>query len=71
MLTTFAALAYVLLLLPPTGSLVYFGESINSLAGQHWQAFATQNYFDRHGTFYSTIVAGPAVVTLIAVLVRE
>lgn len=53
------------------GSLVYFGENINSVAGQHWQSFATQDYFDEHGVFYNTIVSGPALITLLTVLVRN
>jgi hypothetical protein len=48
---------------------VYFGENINSVAGQHWQSFATQGYFDEHGVFYNTLVSGPALITLLAVLV--
>lgn len=51
------------------GALVYFGENINSVAGQHWQAFARQDYFDEHGIFYSSIVSGPAIITLLMVLV--
>lgn len=54
----------------PTGSLVYFGENINSVAGQHWQAFARQDYFDEHGIFYNSVVSGPAIITLLTVLVR-
>jgi hypothetical protein len=49
---------------------VYFGENINSVAGQHWQAFARQDYFDEHGIFYNSIVSGPAIITLLMVLVR-
>jgi hypothetical protein len=50
---------------------VYFGENINSVAGQHWQSFAMQDYFDEHGVFYNTLVSGPALITLLAVLVSE
>jgi hypothetical protein len=53
------------------GSIVYFGENINSMAGQHWQSFATQDYFDEHGVFYNAVVSGPALFTLLVVLVRE
>jgi hypothetical protein len=48
---------------------VYFGERVNGLAQQHWQAFATQDYFDEHGVFYNAVVSGPALVTLFTVLV--
>lgn len=48
---------------------MYFGENINSVAGQHWQAFARQDYFDEHGIFYNSVVSGPAIITLLLVLV--
>lgn len=51
------------------GSLIYFGENINSVAGQHWQSFATQDYFDEHGIFYNVVVSAPALITLLTVLV--
>ncbi|KAF8060550.1 TMEM18 [Scenedesmus sp. PABB004] len=51
------------------GSVVYFGERINALAGRHWPAFAGQDYFDRRGVFYCVMVSGPAVVNLLIVLV--
>lgn len=53
----------------PAGSVVYFGENINKVAAQHWQSFATQDYFDSRGIFYSVMVSGPAVVNLFTVLV--
>jgi hypothetical protein len=53
------------------GAAVFFGERINGLAGQHWQAFAGQDYFDSHGIFYSIMVSGPAVFNLFAVLVSS
>jgi hypothetical protein len=40
------------------------------MAGQHWQSFATQDYFDEHGIFYNTVISGPALLTLLLVLVR-
>lgn len=48
---------------------MYFGERVNALAGQHWQAFAGQDYFDSHGIFYSVLVSLPTVINLFAVLV--
>jgi hypothetical protein len=53
------------------GAAVFFGERINGLAGQHWEAFAGQDYFDSHGIFYSIMVSGPAVFNLFAVLVSS
>eukprot|EP00882_Tetradesmus_deserticola_P003877 GHRQ01004101.1.p2 GENE.GHRQ01004101.1~~GHRQ01004101.1.p2 ORF type:complete len:171 (+),score=66.94 GHRQ01004101.1:290-802(+) len=51
------------------GAAVFFGERINGLAGDHWEAFAGQDYFDSHGIFYSIVVSGPAVFNLFAVLI--
>jgi len=51
--------------------LIYFGENINSVAGQHWQSFATQDYFDEHGIFYNVVVSAPALITLLTVLVSK
>jgi hypothetical protein len=62
--------AIFLLALHP-GAAVFFGERINALAGQHWEAFAGQHYFDSHGIFYSIMVSGPAVFNLFAVLVSS
>ena len=42
-------------------ALVFMAERINTLCSQHWQAFATQNYFDRHGVFASVMFAWPAL----------
>eukprot|EP00882_Tetradesmus_deserticola_P015009 GHRQ01015976.1.p5 GENE.GHRQ01015976.1~~GHRQ01015976.1.p5 ORF type:complete len:100 (-),score=22.38 GHRQ01015976.1:815-1114(-) len=55
----------------PPGAAVFFGERINGLAGDHWEAFAGQDYFDSHGIFYSIVVSGPAVFNLFAVLVSR
>lgn len=63
--------AMLVILCMPAGCLVYFGENINSVAGQHWQLFATQDYFDEHGVFYNAIVSGPALITLLTVLVSK
>ena len=39
--------------------LVAFSERINTLCAEHWRLFATQNYFDVHGTFAITLFSGP------------
>lgn len=62
--TTFLGVMFCVL-----GAAVYFGERVNALAGQHWQAFAGQDYFDSHGIFYSVLVSLPTVINLFAVLI--
>ena len=39
--------------------LVYFSERINMYCASNWQSFATQNYFDEHGSFAVTLFSGP------------
>ncbi|KAF6253983.1 transmembrane protein 18-domain-containing protein [Scenedesmus sp. NREL 46B-D3] len=62
--TTFLGIMFCVL-----GAAVFLGERLNALAGDHWEAFAGQDYFDSHGIFYSIVVSGPAVVNLFAVLI--
>ncbi|XP_024638677.1 transmembrane protein 18 isoform X2 [Medicago truncatula] len=33
---------------------VYLAESLNSILGENWKSFSTQNYFDPSGVFIST-----------------
>lgn len=63
--------------------LVAAGERLNALAGQHWRLIATQasngfwagclrglqDYFDKHGVFFCTVVAAP-ILLLAAGMVR-
>ena len=51
--------------------IVYFAERINDLAARHWQSFATQDYFDAHGIFYSAVVSAPLLATMFVILVRQ
>lgn len=44
-------------------------ERLNKLAAQHWESFSKQNYFDRRGVFFSTLVSGPLLVVMFIVLV--
>jgi hypothetical protein len=39
--------------------LVLLAEHLNSFCAQHWESFATQNYFDTHGSFAAVIYASP------------
>ena len=49
---------------------VYLAEHINTYLAQHWQAFATQPYFDKNGIFVSTIYSAPLLFTMLVILVR-
>lgn len=57
--------------LVPAGAVVYFGETLNHLAAQHWQKFAGQNYFDEHGIFYSIVVSAPLLLIVFVILVSR
>lgn len=48
---------------------VYLAERLNKLLGENWGTFATQNYFDSHGIFLSTLWSGPLLVIAIIILV--
>jgi hypothetical protein len=48
---------------------VLFGETLNSLGAQHWEAFATQPYFDANGVFFSAVISAPLMVIMFLVLV--
>eukprot|EP00300_Choanocystis_sp_HF-7_P002746 c12084_g1_i1.p2 GENE.c12084_g1_i1~~c12084_g1_i1.p2 ORF type:complete len:111 (+),score=13.65 c12084_g1_i1:323-655(+) len=48
--------------------MVYTGESINRLGAQHWRSFATQDYFDSSGLFYTVMVSVPLLFVAIFVL---
>ncbi|KAF5837086.1 transmembrane protein 18-domain-containing protein [Dunaliella salina] len=50
--------------------IIYMGERLNALGAKHWDRFATQNYFDQNGSFFTTIVSGPLLVLLFIVLVN-
>ena len=44
------------------------GERLNAFASSHWRKFATQNYFDERGVFYSAVVGGPVLLNLVLVV---
>jgi transmembrane protein 18 len=50
--------------------LVYFSENVNNILGQHWELFATQNYFDKRGVFMCTLWAGPLLFTALCQLIN-
>lgn len=47
---------------------VYCAEWINTYAGQHWQSFAGQNYFDKRGVFVSVMYSGNLLMVALFVL---
>lgn len=49
---------------------IYFAERINGIASRNWRHFASQDYFDSHGVFMSTLFSGPLLVISIVVLVN-
>ena len=49
---------------------VYLAERLNKFLGDNWKSFATQNYFDPHGLFLSTLWSGPLLVIVIVILVN-
>ena len=51
--------------------LVYFSERINTYCAAHWNEFATQNYFDEHGSFAGLLFSGPFLVLLFLQLVTN
>ncbi|KAG8086601.1 hypothetical protein GUJ93_ZPchr0010g9113 [Zizania palustris] len=53
-----------------TFSGVFLAERINSLLGQHWKSFSSQNYFDSQGLFISVVWSGPLLLLTILILVN-
>ena len=60
------------------GALIYGAEALNNLLAGRWEAFATQNYFDRAGLFTSVVLSGPLLicclltqVNLLAIVSRD
>lgn len=39
--------------------LVFGAEHLNTFCREHWRFFATQNYFDEHGSFAGAVLATP------------
>jgi hypothetical protein len=48
---------------------VYFAETINKWANDHWKEFATKNYFDSAGAFISLVFSGPMVLNALMILI--
>jgi hypothetical protein len=50
--------------------LTMLSERINTACALHWRSFATQNYFDEHGTFTSTMWSMPLLLIGFAQLIN-
>ena len=61
--------AQMLLLFSILGS-VYVAEYINVYAGQHWQEFSSQNYFDKRGVFISIMYSAPLLCASMFILLN-
>lgn len=55
---------------PLAATIVYFAERLNSAAHAHWRLFASQDYFDRNGIFFSALVSAPLLMIMFIILVR-
>ena len=51
-------------------TLILLSEQLNTLASNHWQYLATQDYFDRRGVFASAMFAAPLLIAGFWLLVR-
>lgn len=50
--------------------LVYCAEWINTLAREHWQSFAGQDYFDKRGVFVSVMFSANLLIVALFVLIN-
>ncbi|XP_074263538.1 uncharacterized protein LOC141586263 isoform X1 [Silene latifolia] len=50
---------------------VYLAERINRFLGNNWESFATQNYFDPLGLFFSVLWSGPLLIIAMLILVNS
>jgi transmembrane protein 18 len=56
------SLAPRIVMLVLIGLVVRSAEYLNQWASQHWEEFATQNYFDKRGVFVAVMVSGPLLL---------
>ena len=50
------------------GVLVRSAEWLNTIAADHWESFATQDYFDSRGIFISIFLSGPLLLDSLMML---
>lgn len=48
--------------------LVRSAEWLNTKGEEHWESFATQDYFDKRGIFVGIMLCGPLLLDLIVML---
>ncbi len=63
------SLAGRLSLLGVIAVMVRSAEYLNRLGAEHWESFATQNYFDDKGIFVSLMLSGPLLVISFGMLI--
>jgi transmembrane protein 18 len=50
------------------GIIVRSSEYLNTWGADHWEEFATQDYFDRRGVFVGIMVSGPLLLDSLIML---
>jgi transmembrane protein 18 len=63
-----AALTPRLCMLIVIGIIVRSSEYLNTWGADHWEEFATQDYFDRRGVFVGIMVSGPLLLDSLIML---
>jgi hypothetical protein len=48
---------------------VYSASYLNTYGHEHWQDFASQNYFDKNGAFISAVYSAPLLLMALGMLV--
>lgn len=51
-------------------AIVYFAETINRVAGENWESFAGQQYFDKRGVFVSVVLSTPLLFASFFILIN-
>ena len=51
--------------------LVLLAEYLNAFCAENWESFATQNYFDKHGSFAAVVYAAPLLVIALLQMVCD
>lgn len=49
---------------------VYLAERLNSILGENWKSFSSQNYFDPSGVFMSVLWSGPLLAFSMIILIN-
>jgi TRAP-type uncharacterized transport system fused permease subunit len=64
-----ASLAFRIVLMVLIVILVKSAEYLNQIAGEQWESFATQNYFDDRGIFIAIMFSSPLLMDSFMMLV--